>query len=265
MGFISSAENGQGGSVISYTEGAPATVKFNAKDGVFQHLGADYGNKTMTIHLLKMVRLPELVLYPFNEKEANPVETVVLYFIDCETGELSTGLVKTFSEGSLNKLMNQIAKHSNSEGGGLDFTDFEITMTWKKLPKESKGYYYIDFTFCKDSKDKPCHLYVVDEDEGSLIINDNATPQRLDEDTFERNKTFFVEVCQNGDAIYDYRLAKEIVKSNFKEEMEKHPSHKWRAYRLFVLSELNFFSPEKFQSLIERATPTLETKALQSA
>lgn len=262
MGFLSESTTSAYGA-INYIDGKPTTIKFNQKDGVFQQLSSDFGSDTMTVSIVKEVSLPELVLYPFDEANARAIEHTVLFFIDHETNDLCVGLVKTYSEGTLRQLKTEIAAYNRNNNTSFDISDFEITMSWEKGLNGSK-YFAINFTFCKDAKGEPCNYLTPNRKTGALEMNEDATAQQLDKEVYERNYELH-QKTDGGNLIFDYRLGKEIVKSNFDEATKSKLNGKTTEFTIYVLSRYGFFDNATMQTLInaKKSIVTDLQKALQ--
>lgn len=252
MGFLKT--NGGQYDGINYVNGKPTTVKFNAKKGIFQQLGNNFGETQMTVSVLKEVNLPELILFPHEGKieKATPKEHIVLMFLDPETNDVCTGLVKTYSEGAYRKLKGEIAAYNRENNTEYDVSDFNITMTWKELPSDAKADWFIEFTFCKNKKGKPCRYQIVDG--SKLEVNEDAVADVLSKEDYARNYDFF-QKTDNGNLIYDLRLGKEILKCNFDEKTI--PARQKNEYTYYVMGRYGFFNMETAQTLIGEKTAML--------
>ena len=202
---------------ISYFDGKPTTIKFDAKAGQFKPLSSDFGSDTMTVAMIKDVTMTEMVLYPHNEKKRS-YEPTILFFIDMETNEVCSGIIKNYSHGTFLSMQNQIKMYNRNNGTDYDYTDLEFTMEWIKNPKKPE-YFVINFTFCKDKDGKPCS-YFIENKKGDLEVNEAAIISKLDAETYARNEKFFADT-NDGEMIFDFRLGQEILNSNFSDKTKK--------------------------------------------
>jgi hypothetical protein len=249
MGFLKKNKSNKYGTIV-YNEGSPRNVKFDAKDGQFKELSANFGSDTLKIQIVKEVILPEMVLFPHNKDEAKPYQYVNLFFIDSETNEVCSGLIKTYSESDYSNLKAEILAYNKINDTDYDISDFHIHCEF--LPQHlGSPYFGIHFTFCVDKDGEPCDYFEIDK-KGKRKVNDKAILNKLDEETYERNALFFT-ATDDGCEIYDYNLGKEMLKSNFDEKMVKSYQKQHRQVVLMLLSKFGYFDDVFAQTKISQS------------
>ena len=255
MGFKEKSNSAKENFGIQYSVGEPTTIKANMKDGLFQHLSSEIGQKSLKIALLKDVSLKELILYPHNEDNDKDRNWRHLFYVNLETNEISATLIKTYNLAEFDRLNRELSVASKALSREIDYTDIEIDATIESKVFSGEKRFIIKFYFCKSkASGKNCDFL---NDDGS--VNQDAEVQFLSKEQFKAHEKFFKKQQEN---LFDYRLSEEIAKRNFLESKEM-AGIEFKQFRLFLMHKLGYYSEERAIELLnERSSIVEEMKAL---